>query len=95
MAKILSKGKLSDDLVKQVGQLSYRRKDLLGSGSFGTVFRGKLKHASTENKPDIDVAIKRIEEINAREIETVVIGNLEPHPNVLQYYCIEEDYDFM
>lgn len=95
MTKRSIEGNLIEEKIKQVGQLSYRRKDRLGRGSFGTVFRGKLKHPSTENKPDIEVAIKRIEIVDAKDVEIVDIGNIPPHPNVLQYYCIVDDDDFM
>jgi len=79
-------------MAKQIGRLSYSRKDRLGTGSFGSVFKGKYREPG---KPEIDVAIKRIENLDVNEIERLVMEKLEPHPNVLQYYCTEEDGDFM
>ncbi len=91
MAKRSSEGE-SLEQVKRIGCLSYNRKDRLGTGSFGSVFKGKYQEP---RKPDIDVAIKRIESLDVNEIEKIVMEKLEPHSNVLQYYCTEEDGDFM
>lgn len=85
---------VSLERIKQIGKVSYNRKDLLGDGSFGTVFKGKFKES--EDMPEIEVAIKRIQQINLlKNIETVVMAGIELHPNVLKYYCIEEDDDFV
>jgi len=76
-------------VIKKVGQLSFSRNDVLGSGSFGTVYKGKFKGT-------IDVAIKRIlREKVTSDVETVVMAEIQSHPNVLRYYCVEEDDDFM
>ena len=40
-------------VIKRIGQLSFSRNEVLGSGSFGTVYQGKFRDV-------IDVAIKRI-----------------------------------
>ena len=90
MAKRSSEGE-SLEKVKQIGRLSYSRKDRLGKRSFGSVFKGKYQEPG---KPEIEIAIKRIENLDVNEIERVV-EKLEPHPNVLQYYCTKEDGDFV
>lgn len=92
MAKRSNEGE-SLGQVKRIGLLSYSRKDRLGTGSFGSVFKGKYEDPGKSDL--IDVAIKRIESLDVNEIERVIMEKLEPHPNVLQYYCTEEDGDFM
>jgi len=92
MAKRTSEGETLKQ-VKRIGRLSYDRNDLIGNGSFGKVYKGKFKES--EEKSEIDVAIKRIEDVDVKAIEKVIMENIEPHPNVLHCYCIEEDDDFM
>ncbi len=92
MAKRSNEGEYLKRL-KRIGRLSYSREDRLGTGSFGSVFRGKFRE--NEEKPEIEVAIKRIEQIEGKEVEKIVMGDIEPHPNVLQYYCVEEEDDFI
>ncbi len=81
MAKRSSEGETLKQL-KRIGRLSYDRNDILGSGSFGKVYKGKFKES--EENPGIDVAIKRIENVDVKEVERVVMNDIEPHPNVLQ-----------
>lgn len=81
------------DSVKTIGRLSFNRSHLLGSGSFANVYRGTFKES--EETPEINVAIKRIEKTNFKETEKLVLENIEYHPNVLHYYCTEEDEDFV
>ncbi len=88
-----SDGKTWND-VKQVGRLSFNRTDLIGKGCNGTnVFRGKYKES--EGQPEINVAVKRVLFDRTKEIEEVFMETVEPHPNVLQHYCTEEDEDFV
>jgi serine/threonine-protein kinase/endoribonuclease IRE1 len=76
-------------VIKKVGQLSFSRNDVMGSGSFGTVYKGKFMGT-------IDVAIKRIlREKVTSQVETVVMTQIKSHPNVLRYFCVEEDEDFV
>ncbi len=93
MAKRSSEGTNPSDIkhVKRIGRLSYNRQDHLGRGSFASVFRGKYQ---ATGKAEIDVAIKRIETIDFNEVEKVVLEKLEPHHNIIRYFCIEEDDDF-
>ncbi len=91
MAKRSSEGE-SLERVEQIGRLSYNRKDRPGTGSFGSVFKGKYREPG---KPEIEIAIKRIENLNVNEIKRIVMEKLEPRSNVLQYYCTEEDGDFV
>ncbi len=90
MTKQLREGKTS---IVEVGQLSFNRNNQIGKGCYGTnVFRGKFKEP--EGQPEINVAIKRIL-FETKEIEKMFMENVDPHPNVLQHYCTEEDDDFM
>ncbi|VDN04564.1 unnamed protein product [Thelazia callipaeda] len=62
-----------------IANLKYSPDDMLGSGAFGAVFRGKLK---TVHGHEIDVAIKKLKMIIS-------------HPNVLRFYgfCYNETRD--
>ena len=85
----------TSEQIKRVGRLSYNRfKDRIGGGSFGNVFKGKFLIDESSRK-EINVAIKRIDKQNESEFEKVIMKTIEPHPNILKYYCIEEDGDFM
>ena len=89
MSKRNSEGKFSQTgNLKKIGELSFNRQDELGGGAFGKVFQGKFRDT-------IDVAIKRIlkEEVNTFEVE-IFLG-IEKHPNIVRYYHIEEDDDFV
>lgn len=77
-----------DSLVNIIGKLSFNRNDVIGSGSFGHVFKGKFESA-------IDVAIKRIVKLDVSQFEKDVMPTIENHPNVIRFYCVEQDYDFM
>ena len=66
MAKRSSEGETLKQL-KGIGRLSYDRNDILGSGSFGKVYKGIFKES--EENPGIDVAIKRIENVDVKEVE--------------------------
>jgi len=92
MAKRTSGGETLKQF-KKVARLSYDRNDVLGSGSFGKVYEGKFRES--EEKQEIDVAIKRIEDVDVKDVERIIMENIEPHPNILHCYCIEEDDDFM
>ena len=74
------------------GKISINRDGLIGRGSFGCVFKGQLL------KNCIDVAIKRIIKEKSTEeyfhIASLVM-KMEPHPNILQHFSLEEDDDFL
>ena len=78
---------IDGDLVN-IGKLSFNRKDVIGNGSFGHVFKGKFENTT-------DVAIKRIVKLDVSQFEKDVMPTLESHPNILRFFCVEQDKDFM
>lgn len=74
----------------------YDREDdsAISGGSYGTVYLGLFE----ETKP---VAVKKIlrqwdkEKKGFTEVEPKLLLKLVGHPNILQYYCVEQDDDFM
>ena len=76
--------------MKRIGELSFNREEVLGKGAFGNVYKGKYKDT-------IDVAIKRILKENATdELRAAEIFlHIETHDNIVRYYHMEEDDDFM
>ena len=85
---------MADPNVKIAGKLSFHGvKGLLGSGSYGTVFRGTFEGTK-------DVAIKRLEKARFTGLsmaEILVPPQITVHPNVLEFFkeCNEKDDDFM
>ena len=76
------------------GRISFNRNDFIGKGSYGEVFRGKFIPIGSEVA--IDVAVKRILRTTAESnFEQIIMEHIEYHPNVLRYYCVETDLDFM
>jgi len=76
------------DQTVQIGELFFNREDVLGRGSFGHVYRGKFKGA-------IDVAVKRIVKFEVNKFERDLMPTIENHPNIIHFFCVEEDVDFM
>ena len=76
------------DQTVQIGELFFNREDVLGHGSFGHVYRGKFKG-------EIDVAIKRIVKFEVNKFERDFMPTIENHPNIIHFFCVEEDVDFM
>ena len=73
-----------------------RKKDLLGSGRFGHVFRCRL------SGDDDEYAVKRVDAIKAalvtKEVEVLTRARKTDeggHPNVVQYFHRETDLDFV
>jgi serine/threonine protein kinase len=68
-------------------QIQFDRKDKIGEGMFGTVFRGKLNGR--------DVAVKRVELSKSGENanEENALRKLD-HPNVIKFFHSESDADF-
>jgi serine/threonine protein kinase len=76
------------------GKISFNRTDFIGKGSYGQVYRGKF--VPTGSDVAIDVAVKRILRTTAESnFEQIIMEHVETHPNVLCYYCVETDLDFM
>lgn len=86
-----------EEYVKCIG---FNRKKVLGAGKFCTVFEGNLKKSSywiwTEKHP---VAVKQILKMSGAIVDLDIIkwvinckNNI--HPNIVQYYAIEENPDF-
>ena len=88
MAKIGIEVAVAHHQTVQIGKLSFNREDVLGKGSFGTVFRGTFQNAT-------DVAIKRIIKLEVNKFETDIMPTIDHHPNIIHYYCVEEDVDFV
>ena len=73
--------------LENVGQLSFRRSDCLGSGRFGKVFTGKFIN-------DMEVAIKRMEK-EKTQVDLILLLKARKHPNIIDYYTTEEsDVEF-
>ena len=81
-------GKQVIDQTVQIGSVSFNREDVLGNGSFAIVFRGKYEGS-------IDVAIKRIVKFEVNKFERDFMPTIENHPNIIHFFCVEEDVDFM
>ena len=78
----------------QSGQISFNRCDLIGSGSYGDVYQGTF--VPTESGVVIDVAVKRILKTKVESnFEQIIMDHIDYHPNVIRYYCVETDLDFM
>ena len=73
-------------------RLDYNRKDVLGAGAYGVVFKGTLQ----VDGEIIDVAIKRFE---TARTDTMISWDREMtlnelnHPNVVKVYGVEEEDD--
>ena len=73
----MAKRSNEDETLKQfknVGRLSYDRNDLIGSGYFGKVYKAKFKES--EEKPEVDVAIKRIEDVDVKDVERIIMEKM-------------------
>ena len=77
---------------KIIGKLSFYRTDTLGEGSFGTVYQGKFQEPL---ETAVDVAIKRILKQKFNRFEAEIFLRIGKHPNIVRFYHVEEDDDFM
>eukprot|EP00794_Sanderia_malayensis_P009072 gene9072-10040_t len=81
-------GELVDGMVL-VGKISFDPKAILGRGCEGTVvYRGKFDQRN--------VAVKRIlpECFSFADREVALLRESDEHPNVIRYFCMEEDRQF-
>ena len=69
-------------------ELSFNRDDQLGSGSYSHVFKGTFKNISP-------VAVKRIVKLDVTKFEKDIVPTLQIHPNIIRFYGVEQDADFM
>ena len=72
-----------------MGKITFDTKDILGKGCEGTfVYRGRF-----DNR---DVAVKRVLancfSIADREVD--LLRESDEHPNVIRYFCMEQDTQF-
>ena len=91
MTKRLTDGQFSPGgNVKSIGKLSFHRTQVLGVGSYGTVYRGQFEET-------IDViAVKRMDKSRLNsDFEIKEFPQIPLHPNVVRFYHFEEDGDFM
>ncbi|XP_064478803.1 serine/threonine-protein kinase/endoribonuclease IRE1-like [Ornithodoros turicata] len=80
---------VSEDGICRIGKIAFDAKDVIGRGCNGTfVFRGTF-----ESRP---VAVKRIlpdcVSLAIREVD--LLRESDEHPNVVRYFCMEEDRQF-
>ena len=75
---------------KTVGRVSFCpcEECFLGEGGFGKVFRGLYESRK-------DVAVKRVATNTVNNAEADILCRVDTHPNILRYYCTEEDFDMM
>lgn len=78
----------------EIGPISYDRKNLLGEGGFGFVFRGTFRDG--ESGEESTVAVKQIQHgnVNTDEREVDALKKLRDHPNVIRLYGTEKDEHF-
>ena len=66
-------------------ELKYNVKGELGSGGYGTVFKGK--YVVVESGEEIDVAVKRIDPTRVEKLlEDEILAKVGNHPNVIHFY---------
>ncbi|KAK4011167.1 hypothetical protein OUZ56_020281 [Daphnia magna] len=71
-------------------KIKFDQRDKLGSGGFGSVFKGEFKNDGV----CLAVAVKRVllDEVNANEEKA--LRELETHPNIVQLFHCESDDNF-
>ena len=78
-------------------ELKFNKNEKLGSGGFGTVYRGKYVLPSNNSsflrnfggRKIIDVAVKIVDKRYVK-FEDEILGRVRNHPNVLNFYCDKE-----
>lgn len=71
----------------KIGKLSFCSIESSVKGRFGRIFKGKFEES-------VIVAIERIKNRDFI-VQLDVIRKAQNHPNVLRYYCNEQDVDFV
>ena len=72
--------------VIEEGTLKYNKNGELGSGGFGTVYKGK--YVLVEIDKEIDVAVKKIDKERVKLlVEDEILAKVRNHRNVLYFYC--------
>jgi hypothetical protein len=74
-------------MVMTVGKLQFHQNNLLPNGHFGKKFKGKYEN-------EINVAIEQVEK-NQFTLQVGSLWKSQNHPNILQYYCTEENFVHM
>ena len=73
--------------MEKIGKLTFSRADLIGSGKYGSVFRGTYLNA-------VDVAIKRLDKSHTK-IDSTLYLKAHEHQNIIQYFCVNnKDVEF-
>ena len=73
---------------EQIGRVCFNKKDLLGElGHFGWVFKGKYDDR-------LDVAVKRVQKRVTQVEESSFFFNVNGHPNIVNYFSTEVDFEF-
>ena len=82
----------------RVGKVKYYADQIIGRGSFGTVYSGNLRRGiyGGNNEP---IAVKRIErgrvDESAIQREVELMQKAYDHANILRYFCTEMNNDFL
>lgn len=82
----------SKEGILQIGKIKVHLRDILGSGCEGTmVYKGEFEGRSVAVKRLMTKGPKQIELV---EREVALLRESDDHPNVIRYYCTEEDVAF-
>ena len=74
-------------MAEELRKLTFCQNDPLAvTGHYGTVFKGKFEQA-------MDVSVTRILK-REFSVNLDVLRKSQNHPNILRYYCNEQDADF-
>ena len=73
------------NVVVNIGRLTYRR-DAVGKGHYGKVYRGRFEDA-------IDVTIVRVDKSDLKA-DTILLRQTDLHPNIIRFYGAEDDDEF-
>jgi hypothetical protein len=73
--------------MESIGKISYSSTDCIDSGRFGTQYLGRFEDT-------IDVCVTKVKKIKF-SIDTKVLCLAQNHPNILRYYCSEQDPHFV